>query len=54
MYPTCRAAFVGMRNVITAGSPLKIPLDLASSSNEWDTMPPLQYVKEENESMQVQ
>lgn len=39
--PTCRAAFVGTRNVTTAGAPLKIPFSLASNSKEWDTIPPL-------------
>lgn len=41
--PTCRAAFVGIRNVITAGAPLKSPLALASNSKEWDRIPPLYY-----------
>jgi len=30
---TCKAAFVGTRNFITAGSPANNPFDFASNSN---------------------
>lgn len=32
-YASCKAAFVGTRNFMTAGSPANTPFDFASSSN---------------------
>lgn len=50
IHPTCRAAFVGTRKVMWAGAPLKIPLTLASSSKEWDRIPPLYYKEYKKQS----
>jgi len=39
---TCKATFVGMRNVMTAGEPKNNPFTLPSNSKECDRRPPLQ------------
>lgn len=39
-YASCKAAFVGMRNVMTAGEPKNNPFTLPSNSKECDRRPP--------------